>query len=119
MDNIYDLMATMNGGHPVKAYEARKKYDALMETSVVELGVSIRAANHLESIGVLFVRELLQKTEKEILAIPNMGVLTLIEIKQGLWDAGICNRGDQRPVRPTDVNESRQIVYDQSESEVR
>lgn len=119
MENIYDIMATMNGGHPVKADEARKKYDALMETSVVELGVSIRAANHLEAIGVLFVNELLQKTEREILAIPNMGAITLIEIKQGLWDAGICNRGDPRPVRPTDVNESRQIILDQSEPEVR
>lgn len=119
MENIYDIMADMNGDHPIKAGEARKKYDALMETSVVELDISLRAANHLESIGVLFVRELLQTTEKRILAIPNVGALTIIEIRQKLWDAGICNRGDIRPIRPIGANESHQIASDQSESEVR
>ncbi|GIX04461.1 MAG: DNA-directed RNA polymerase subunit alpha [Planctomycetaceae bacterium] len=60
-----------------------------LSLSLAELSLSVRATNCLESEGINTVRDLVQKTEDELLQVRNFGETTLQEVKQRLKDLGL------------------------------
>jgi hypothetical protein len=73
-----------HGGDPVLSPLEEK-----LKWPLAELGLSIRATNCLESEGVATVRELVVKTEDELLGIRNFGETTLREVKDKLGALGL------------------------------
>ena len=60
------------------------------------IGVSFQACVYLERAGIRTVRELLAKTEREVLAIPQIGPKTLAEIVEALERKGLRLREDAK-----------------------
>ena len=56
---------------------------------ISDLRLSVRAMNCLESDGILSVRDLVGKTEDQLLEIRNFGETTLIEVRQLLNELGM------------------------------
>ena len=57
--------------------------------SLAELELSVRATNCLESEGITTVRDLVIRTEEELLEVRNFGETTLREVKQKLTERGL------------------------------
>jgi DNA-directed RNA polymerase subunit alpha len=55
-----------------------------LNMSLAELNLSVRATNCLESEGINSVRDLVQKTEDQLLQVRNFGETTLLEVKERL-----------------------------------
>ncbi len=68
----------------------QSELDALLDTSVEELELSVRSANCLKNAGIRTLRELVQKTEKEMLETKNFGRKSLNEIKDILREKGLA-----------------------------
>ena len=68
----------------------QSELDALLDTNVEELELSVRSANCLKNAGIRTLRELVQKTEKEMLETKNFGRKSLNEIKDILRDKGLA-----------------------------
>ena len=51
--------------------------------SLAELELSVRATNCLESEGITTVRDLVIRTDEELLEVRNFGETTLKEVSQG------------------------------------
>ncbi|MFO0561347.1 MAG: DNA-directed RNA polymerase subunit alpha C-terminal domain-containing protein [Polyangiales bacterium] len=62
---------------------------SMLDLRVDELEVSVRAANAMQLMGITTVRELVQKTEAELLKSKNFGVKTLSELKFILAEMGL------------------------------
>ncbi len=60
-----------------------------LNMSISQLSLSVRAANCLESEKIHTVRELVQRTEDQLLEIRNFGETTLNEVKEKLSDLGL------------------------------
>jgi DNA-directed RNA polymerase subunit alpha len=61
-----------------------------LNMSLAELELSVRATNCLESEGITTVRDLVIRTDDELLEVRNFGETTLREVKSGLinnWSA--------------------------------
>jgi hypothetical protein len=58
--------------------------------SLAELELSVRATNCLESEGITTVRDLIVRTDEELLEIRNFGETTLREVKEKLARHGLC-----------------------------
>lgn len=67
--------------------------DAVLEsklnTSVAELKLSVRATNCLESENINTVRDLVQRTEDQLLEVRNFGETTLNEVRDKLSEMGL------------------------------
>jgi DNA-directed RNA polymerase subunit alpha len=67
--------------------------DAAMEQklnlSLAELRLSVRASNCLESENINTVRDLVQRTEDQLLEVRNFGETTLSEVKEKLTELGL------------------------------
>ena len=57
--------------------------------SLAELELSVRATNCLETEGITTVRDLVSRTEAELLEVRNFGETTLKEVKQKLNEHGM------------------------------
>ena len=57
---------------------------------VNELVLSTRIINYLENDHIVYVGDLVQRTDDEILSIPNFGRQALREIKERLAEMGLC-----------------------------
>jgi DNA-directed RNA polymerase subunit alpha len=57
--------------------------------SLAELELSVRATNCLESEGITTVRDLVIRTDEELLEVRNFGETTLREVKQKLTERGL------------------------------
>src|SRR5262249_46450570 len=62
---------------------------AALEIHVDELGLSERSANCLRCAHIVTVRDLMQKTEREVLQMPNFGRQSLAEIRAVLGEFGL------------------------------
>ena len=62
--------------------------------SLAELKLSVRAMNCLESENIHTVRDLVQKTEDQLLEVRNFGETTLNEVREKLAIQGLKLRGD-------------------------
>jgi DNA-directed RNA polymerase subunit alpha len=69
-----------------------KQEQEQLETAIAETGLSLRIVNVLETVGVLTVGELLQKSKKELMAITNFGDSTLDECVRTLSRIGFSDR---------------------------
>lgn len=79
------------GGEPVDHEMERK-----LNMSLAELELSVRATNCLESEGITTVRDLVIRTDEELLEVRNFGETTLKEVKQKLNERGL-NLGMKLP----------------------
>jgi len=60
-----------------------------LEMSLAELDLSVRATNCLESEGITTVRDLISRSEDQLLTVRNFGETTLREVKNKLSDHGL------------------------------
>ena len=82
----------------------RRGVDAELERklnmSLAELELSVRATNCLESEGITTVRDLVIRTEDELLEVRNFGETTLSEVKSKLEERGLTSGcGSRRAAR--------------------
>jgi DNA-directed RNA polymerase subunit alpha len=63
--------------------------EAKLSMTLTELNLSVRATNCLESENINTVRELVQRTEDQLLAVRNFGETTLNEVREKLTDMGL------------------------------
>jgi DNA-directed RNA polymerase subunit alpha len=63
--------------------------EAKFNMPVAEMRFSVRASNCLEFAGILTVRELVQRTEDQLMEIRNFGETTLVEVRQLLGELGL------------------------------
>src|SRR6188768_1275853 len=63
--------------------------EAKLGMSLAELKLSVRAMNCLESENINTVRDLVQKTEDQLLEVRNFGETTLTEVKEKLHELGM------------------------------
>jgi DNA-directed RNA polymerase subunit alpha len=60
-----------------------------LNMSLAELELSVRATNCLESEGITTVRDLVMRTDEELLEVRNFGETTLREVKGKLAERGL------------------------------
>ena len=60
-----------------------------LNMSLAELELSVRATNCLESEGITTVRDLVIRTDEELLEVRNFGETTLKEVKAKLDERGL------------------------------
>ncbi|MEZ6067830.1 MAG: DNA-directed RNA polymerase subunit alpha [Planctomycetaceae bacterium] len=60
-----------------------------LEMSLAELALSVRATNCLESEGINTVRDLVTKSEDQLLQVRNFGETTLVEVRERLMAIGL------------------------------
>jgi DNA-directed RNA polymerase subunit alpha len=63
--------------------------ESKLSMSLAELKLSVRAMNCLESENIHTVRDLVQKSEDQLLDVRNFGETTLTEVKEKLHDLGL------------------------------
>lgn len=80
-----DLGAQVNQGDQVDTELERK-----LNMSLAELELSVRATNCLESEGITTVRDLVNRSDDELLEVRNFGETTLKEVKQKLQERGLA-----------------------------
>ena len=61
----------------------------IFSTSSAFLEITVRAQNCLKYGKIYYIGDLVQKTERELLLIPNMGKKSLQEIKEALGEHGL------------------------------
>ena len=61
----------------------------VLNRSVAELDLSIRARRTVENVGCLTIGDILQHTEEELLGMPNFGQTSLQELKRKLGELGL------------------------------
>jgi DNA-directed RNA polymerase subunit alpha len=66
----------------------------------VDLALSVRASNCLESEKIYTVGDLVSRSPEDLLGVRNFGKNTLIEIRQKLAELGLKLRGDDAEVSP-------------------
>jgi DNA-directed RNA polymerase subunit alpha len=60
-----------------------------LNMSLAELNLSVRATNCLESEGINTVRDLVRRSDEELLQVRNFGETTLLEVKDRLKEIGL------------------------------
>ena len=63
---------------------SRPELERKLNMSLAELELSVRATNCLESENITSVRDLVMRSEDELLEVRNLGATTLTEVKQKL-----------------------------------
>jgi DNA-directed RNA polymerase subunit alpha len=76
--------------------------DAKLNMSLSELNLSVRASNCLESENIMTVRDLVSRTEDQLMEVRNFGETTLTEVKHKLRDLGL-HLGMRLPAVPAGV----------------
>jgi hypothetical protein len=72
-----------------------------LDTPINELPISVRVHNCLINLGIVTVRDLLQKTEADLRRCPNFGGVSLRELKSVLDSMGLELARVPSPIRPT------------------
>ena len=73
-----------------KGSDERERLRKLLNMSVTEIELSVRAANCLNNANIATVGELISKTESDMLKYRNFGKKSLTEIKDKLKELGFC-----------------------------
>jgi DNA-directed RNA polymerase subunit alpha len=77
--------ATARGGPG----SAEAQLEAKLNMSVAELRLSVRASNCLEAEGIQVLRDLVQRSEDQLLEVRNFGETTLTEVREKLSQHGL------------------------------
>jgi DNA-directed RNA polymerase subunit alpha len=87
------LAVFINFEEPKKQVEERPhpelSFNAALLKKVDELELSVRSANCLKNDNIVYIGDLIQKTEAEMLRTPNFGRKSLNEIKEVLATMGL------------------------------
>ncbi len=75
--------------HPVEAIDDELEFNRNLLRKVDELELSVRSANCLKNDNIVYIGDLVQKTEAEMLRTPNFGRKSLNEIKEVLSQMGL------------------------------
>lgn len=80
--------------HKLRMYEQSKEYcdNKIMSTPLDECFFQIRTVNALKKDGINYIHELINKTEYELSITPNIGELSLKDIKEVLGEMNLCLR---------------------------
>jgi DNA-directed RNA polymerase subunit alpha len=76
--------------------------EAKLGMSLAELELSVRATNCLESENIATVRDLVIRTEEQLLEVRNFGETTLAEVREKLADLGL-RLGMRLPPAPAGI----------------
>jgi DNA-directed RNA polymerase subunit alpha len=76
--------------------------DTKLAMNISELNLSVRAGNCLETENIMTVRDLITRTEDQLLEVRNFGETTLTEVKHKLRDMGL-HLGMRIPALPAGV----------------
>ena len=63
--------------------------EAKLGMSLAELELSVRATNCLESENITTVRDLVTRTEEQLMEVRNFGETTMSEVREKLADIGL------------------------------
>jgi DNA-directed RNA polymerase subunit alpha len=77
---------------PVRVFEPEQRdaeLEAKLNMSLAELELSVRATNCLEVEGITTVRDLVSRSEQELLEVRNFGETTLKEVRAKLKEIGL------------------------------
>ncbi len=74
---------------PLGAVTVDQATEAKLAMSLAELELSVRASNCLESENITTVRDLVTRTEEQLLEVRNFGETTLAEVREKLSDIGL------------------------------
>jgi DNA-directed RNA polymerase subunit alpha len=91
-DEGMGMMTSMPTGVPMAAAETEADANQLnryLLKKVDELELSVRSANCLKNDNIIYIGDLVQKTEAEMLRTPNFGRKSLNEIKEVLASMGL------------------------------
>src|SRR5208282_2632110 len=91
---IEERIEAGTGGGDQMDHELERK----LNMSLAELELSVRATNCLESEGITTVRDLVIRTDEELLEVRNFGETTLREVKGKLQERGL-HLGMKLPAR--------------------
>jgi hypothetical protein len=97
-------------GMTVHDWPAAANVSMLFFKKVDELGLSIRSANCLKNDNIVYIGELVQKTEAEILRTPNFGRKSLNEIKEVLAQMGLHIGMDIPNWRPEHIEVRKRLL---------
>ena len=79
------IHATSRGGPG----SAEAQLDSKLNLPVTDLRLSVRASNCLEAEGIQVLRDLVQRTEDQLLEVRNFGETTLVEVREKLSIHGL------------------------------
>ena len=68
---------------------AENQVDPILLRPVDELELTVRSANCLKAENIMYIGDLVQRTEVELLRTPNLGKKSLTEIKEVLEGHGL------------------------------
>jgi DNA-directed RNA polymerase subunit alpha len=89
-------------------------FNAALLRKVDELELSVRSANCLKNDNIVYIGDLIQKTEAEMLRTPNFGRKSLNEIKEVLATLGLHLGMDVPDWPPDNIEELARKFEDQS-----
>ena len=85
--------------------ESSLEFNPLLLKKVDELELSVRSANCLKNENIVYIGDLIQKTEAEMLRTPNFGRKSLNEIKEVLSGMGLHLGMDVEDWPPDDIED--------------
>ena len=83
------VIAPMNAGGVLEPEANSNQLNRFLLKKVDELELSVRSANCLKNDNIIYIGDLVQKTEAEMLRTPNFGRKSLNEIKEVLSSMGL------------------------------
>ncbi|MEO1264962.1 MAG: DNA-directed RNA polymerase subunit alpha, partial [Pseudomonadota bacterium] len=111
------LSVFINFEEPQKQVEERPhpelSFNAALLKKVDELELSVRSANCLKNDNIVYIGDLIQKTEAEMLRTPNFGRKSLNEIKEVLATMGLHLGMDVPNWPPDDIEDLAKRFEDQ------
>ena len=96
-----------------KEDEDELEFNPLLLKKVDELELSVRSANCLKNDNIVYIGDLIQKTEAEMLRTPNFGRKSLNEIKEVLTSMGLHLGMDIPDWPPDNIEELAKKFEDQ------
>ncbi len=69
--------------------KSKSSFDSILLKLVDDLELTVRSANCLKNESIIYIGDLIQKTENDLLKTPNLGKKSLIEIKNVLYSKGL------------------------------
>jgi len=96
-----------------EAEEEGLEFNPLLLKKVDELELSVRSANCLKNDNIVYIGDLIQKTEAEMLRTPNFGRKSLNEIKEVLSGMGLHLGMDVEEWPPENIEELAKKYEDQ------
>ena len=87
--SVFINFAHTNTSESVEEEHDLLPFDPVLLKKVDELELSVRSANCLKNDNIIYIGDLVQKTETEMLKTPNFGRKSLNEIKEILTELGL------------------------------